>query len=136
MKTPTYSILGPILAILLAGFLLSSCLERNAGLLDPTKRKPGVIVDLLETSENDPMLLCGEDELYQFLGFLTCANGNSFYDSSQAGLEKQDTTFSHSTPSGKKVLKFDGYCYEKKFEVYLSMDGCEETRVYNRQVQD
>jgi hypothetical protein len=123
----------PLIVFALLALLVGlGCMERNyfSSRFQQT-RKAELIIDGVESGPDNPVLLCGEDDLTQFISILVCANGEKVYKTLVAGLDQEDLTFNGSTDKGYSVHKFKAVCYMKEYEFYITIDACDEVRQYN-----
>lgn len=93
-------------------------------------KKAELIIDGVESAPDNPVLLCGDEDLGQFLRVLVCADGKKLYTSLTAGLEREDLGFSHTSGQGYQVRRFEGACYKKSYEFFLTVDACDVIQQY------
>lgn len=121
----------PLLVFVISGAIAFSCVQRNPYNLNPKKIKPVLYADAYETSPDDPILLCGFDDLYMLFEILHCVHGRKFYTDYNEAIANQDGEFTHKTKDGKEVLKFDGACALKPISIYVTIEACEEVKAFD-----
>ena len=109
--------------------ILAGCAARSS-LTSQNSSDPAVIVEALETSAENPVELCGEEDVVRLLGLMKCANGKRPYESGRKGLEAKDENFSARTPGGFEILRYICKCAGKDYPIYLAPEACGETQWY------
>lgn len=119
--------LGPVLVALLAVCALLAC-PKYASLSSANYRMP---LDALVTSPEEPIELCGMDEVTAFLEWLRCANGAPVFTSGERALDSLDRDYESKNAKGRRVVRYKPSCYLKVYELYVAPEACEDGRKPN-----
>lgn len=84
-----------------------------------------MIIDGVESSPENPVLLCGDQDLGQLIRALICPDGKKVYPSLVAGLDREDSEFHATTKEGYRVRRFEAACYKQPYELFITTDACE-----------
>lgn len=87
-----------------------------------------LMIDSFETSPEQPVELCGNEETVAFLMALRCANGQAAYPSVDKALASRDLGYEGRSPSGERLARFTAVCYQKEYVLYLAPEQCPEGR--------
>ena len=116
--------MGLAILIAFAVCALPAC-PKYASLSAANYRMP---LDALETNPEEPIELCGMDEVTAFLEWLRCASGAPAYTSAERALDSLDRTYEFRNKKGQFVVRYAPSCYQKTYELYLAPEACEAGR--------
>jgi|GEM_PF-6992998 len=85
-------------------------------------------VELLKTSEEEPLPMCGEDEIILLLDRLVCPGGKRLFQDMKEAWAREDAQYRSTYFPEHRVRRFIGFCYEKQYTIFIDMDACEDPR--------
>ncbi len=88
-------------------------------------------VELINTSENKPMPMCGDGEIAVLLSRLICPDTTRVYKDIVDALSREDTNYIQPASSPGRIRKFKAYCYNKTYVMYLDHEACEDPRRFD-----
>ncbi len=93
-------------------------------------------VELIKTSEENPLPLCGEEEILMLLDRLDCPGGRRLFKDMKEAIAREDAEY-HSTYFPKqRVRRFIGFCHEKQYTLFINMDACDDPRRFEPILMD